>query len=340
MANDDDYTLYAYSPNKAPPILFAVLFSISTGFHIYQNFRYKSWLVTGALPWGGSLFIAGFIMREISAYNPHNLEVFIASLTLLYLAPPVYALTNYITLGRTLYYIPYLSPIHPGRVISTFIGLDAVIGAVTGNGAARVSNKSNTSEQIATGEALLKASILLQVISFLGFILLEVVFHRRCIEASILPPNVKADNVEAHKQSQRLQNVLNVMYVSGAIISCRHIYRAVETFQGYTGYLGSHEWPFYVFDGAFMAISAFIWNIWHPMRFLPRNNKIYLSKDGVTELLGPGWVDKRPFLITLVDPFDIMGFFLKRDKEKFWEREEQHTRVVKEESSQSSKELV
>ena len=89
-----------------------------------------------------------------------------------------------------------------------------------------------------------------------------------------------------------------------------------------------------------MAISAFIWNIWHPMRFLPRNNKIYLSKDGVTELLGPGWVDKRPFLITLVDPFDIMGFFLKRDKEKFWEREEQHTRVVKEESSQSSKELV
>ncbi|KAL9615049.1 MAG: hypothetical protein Q9167_000472 [Letrouitia subvulpina] len=339
MADDDEYTLYAYSPNKVAPVLFAVIFFVSTAYHVYQNFKYKSWKVTGALPWGGTVFVAGFVMHEVSAFYPHDLGIFIASLVLLYLAPPVYALTNYITLGRTLYYIPYLSPIHPGRVVTTFIFIDVVIGIVTGHGAANASNQDNSPSKQASGRALLKASILLQVFSFLAFIVLEVFFHMRCLKAQILPPKIK-ENETAKKQSKKLQNVLTLMYVSGAIISCRHIYRTVETFEGFDGYLFSHEWPFYVFDGAFMAISAVGWNIWHPMRFLPTDNRVYLSKDGVTELLGPGWVDKRPFLITLIDPFNLGGIFMRRDKDRFWEREHEHTKVGGDLVSQSSKEVV
>ncbi|KAL9589918.1 MAG: hypothetical protein Q9203_001273 [Teloschistes exilis] len=316
-----DFSLYPYAPSKVAPIILLAAFFLSTIHHIYLNIHYKSWKITGTLPWGGLLFIAGFALREVSAFDTHSLPLFIASTVLLLVAPPVYALTNYIVLGRTLYYVPYLSPIHPGRVISTFVGLDAVIGALTGNGGARVANADATPSDIQVGKDLLRASILLQVISFFLFVVLEYVFHRRCIRAGILAPKPNAD---ANKNAQKLRRILYLMYISSVIISSRHIFRVVDVWQGYTGYLEQHEWPLYVFDGAFMFANTVMLNIWHPMRYLPNDNKIYLGKDGVTERWGPGWVDKRPFLITFVDPFDIGGLCLKRDKEKFWDREEEH----------------
>lgn len=58
--------------------------------------------------------------------------------------------------------------------------------------------------------------------------------------------------------------------------------------------------------------------------FLPHSNRTFLSKDGVTELEGPGWVDKRPFLATVFDPFDLVGLIMGRDKTtKFWETEQE-----------------
>ncbi|KAI4125649.1 MAG: hypothetical protein LQ338_004141 [Usnochroma carphineum] len=316
-----DVSLYAYSPSKVAPIIFIVAFFLSTVHHIWINFRYKSWRVTGSLPWGGIVFIAGFAMREVSTFHPKDLNVFIASTVLILVAPPVYALLNYIVLGRTLYYVPQLSPIHPGRVITTFLGLDVIVGILTANGGARVANADATPEDIKAGRALLRASILLQVISFFLFVLLEYVFHRRCRKAGILDPK---PTVEATRNANKVRRVLILMYISSVIISSRHIFRAVDVWQGYTGYLETHEWPLYVFDGAFMFANALMLNIWHPMKYLPNDNKIYLSKDGTTERFGPGWEDKRPFLITLVDPFDIAGIFKKRDKERFWDHEDEH----------------
>ncbi|KAL8712878.1 MAG: hypothetical protein Q9220_003086 [cf. Caloplaca sp. 1 TL-2023] len=316
-----DFSLYAYAPSKVAPIILLVAFLLSTIHHIYLNFHFKSWRITGSLPWSGLLFVAGFALREVSAFDSKNLGVFIASTVLLLVAPPVYALTNYIVLGRTLYYVPYLSPIHPGRVISTFVGLDLVIGVITGNGASRVANVEATPSELRAGKGMIRASILLQVISFLLFVVLEVVFHRRCIKAGILAFNHRPTGT---KSASNLRGILNLMYISSLIISCRHVFRVVDVWQGVSGYLGTHEWPLYVFDGALMFANSLMLNIWHPMRYLPNDNKIYLSKDGVTERRGPGWIDKRPFMVTFVDPFDVAGLFLKRDKERFWDREEEH----------------
>ncbi|KAL8949697.1 MAG: hypothetical protein Q9222_004218 [Ikaeria aurantiellina] len=316
-----DFSLYAYAPNKAAPIILLVAFLLSTVHHIYLNFHFKSWRIAGTLPWGGLLFTTGFALREVSAFDPKNVGIFIASAVLLLLAPPVYALTNYIALGRTLYYVPYLSPIHPGRVISTFVGLDVVIGVITGNGGARVANTEATPSELSAGKAMLRASILLQVLSFLLFVVLEVVFHRRCIKAGILASD---HHTAAVKPASNLRGILQLMYTSSIIISSRHIFRVVDVWQGASGYLETHEWPLYVFDGAFMFANTLMLNIWHPMRYLPNDNKTYLSKDGVTERCGPGWIDKRPFLLTFIDPFDLGGIFLKRNKEKFWDREEEH----------------
>ncbi len=69
-----------------------------------------------------------------------------------------------------------------------------------------------------------------------------------------------------------------------------------------------------------MMLNSFLLNARHPMRFLPRDNKIYLAEDGVTEIHGPGYQDHRNFLVTIFDPFDVVGMMKGRNmKQKFWE---------------------
>lgn len=55
------------------------------------------------------------------------------------------------------------------------------------------------------------------------------------------------------------------------------------------------------------------------MRFLPKDFKVYLAEDGVTETEGPGYLDLRFFLIAMVDPFDLIGLAMGRHlKRDFW----------------------
>lgn len=274
------------------------------------------------MPWAALLSVAGFVLRVVSIYKDHDLGLFIAAVVLLLIAPsvsskssdvsklkecrPVYSLMNYIVLSRTLYYVPYLSPIHPGRVLSTFIGLDAIVAVLTGNGASRVANMRATVTDLKVGRGLIRASILLQMACFVGFIALEATLHRRLVNARLL--------------TSKLRTIIILLYASSAIIMVRNIYRVVDVWEGYTGYLEMHEAFFYVFDAAVMLANSVVLNVWHPSIYLPSDNKIYLARDGVTERQGPGWVDKRNFLLTIFDPFDIGGLIRRKDnKDKFWE---------------------
>ena len=73
-----------------------------------------------------------------------------------------------------------------------------------------------------------------------------------------------------------------------------------------------------------MIINSVLLNVRHPAQFLPRNNKIYLAQDGVTEIEGPGYEDKRQFLWTILDPFDIVGLMKGRDKgARYWDEQQE-----------------
>lgn len=64
------------------------------------------------------------------------------------------------------------------------------------------------------------------------------------------------------------------------------------------------EWYFWVFEAALMLANSVLWNARHPGRYLPTNKNIYLDKDGITEVEGENCEDQRPFLVTLIDPFE------------------------------------
>jgi hypothetical protein len=57
--------------------------------------------------------------------------------------------------------------------------------------------------------------------------------------------------------------------------------------------------------------------------YLPRSNKIYLAEDGLTEIVGPGYEDRRLWIITIMDPCDLAGLVAGRDKkDRYWETHE------------------
>lgn len=229
---------------------------------------------------------------------------------------------NYHILGRILYYVPYLSPLHPGRVLTTFGFLSMIIEALNGWGASYSANQSLTDSEMQAGHALIKTSLLLQIIVAACFIALSVTFHRRCSAQGI--------------HNARLSSPLLTLYTSMALILTRTIYRIVEYFSiaelkydkpGFDPAAMSpivrYEWFFYVFEAALMLCNCVLFNVFHPRRYLPKSNKIYLSQDGASEVMGPGYKDPRPFWQTLVDPFDIRGLVKGQSNQfsRFWEEE-------------------
>lgn len=273
------------------------------------------------MPWAALLLTAGFILREVGAFDYTSFPILIGQAVLIMSGPPVYAGINYLVLSRVLFYVPYLSPIHPGRVLTTFIALDLVCEVVIVNGVQKIVDARDNEHTREVGNALTKAGLLLQLSCFFLFACVAVTFHRRAIKAGVCSKNIKT--------------ILIVLYISSAIISARCIYRIVEYFEYGTGAISHSEVYFYIFEASIMLINTVMLNVFHPGRNLPRSNKVFLSRDGHTEVRGPGYEDKRPFLQTVLDPFDLIGLVTGQDKKtKFWDFPPEELARLDEENTQ------
>ena len=143
---------------------------------------------------------------------------------------------------------------------------------------------------------------------FLAFVSLIIVFHRRCIKANVFTHNVKV--------------VVYSLYLSAFLILIRNTFRTASFFYPPESTANSKEWIYWVLEVVPMLFNSYLFNVYPPLKYLPHNNKIYLAVDGKTEIEGPGMVEKRPFLLTLVDPFDLVGLITGQDnKNRFWEHD-------------------
>lgn len=214
---------------------------------------------------------------------------------------PLLELANYHILGRILYFVPYCTPLHPGRVFTTFAFLSTVVQVLNSLGVMYSSIMGLPTKTVDLGRALLKVSLLLQIIVAALFVVLATAFHHRCRKHGIRCRKVTAP--------------LATLYVSTALICVRTIYRIVEFWaiadleagDGGISPVVRYEWFFYVFEAVPMLLDCMLFNIFHPRRYLPESNKTYLDKDGLIEVDGPGYSDDCPLIMTLCDPFDLAG---------------------------------
>ncbi|KAI0876781.1 hypothetical protein GGS24DRAFT_450316 [Hypoxylon argillaceum] len=312
-------SIWFYAPNKGAAIFFSIAFFVTGAVHFWQAVHYHSWRLTGLYVLCSALFVGGFITRALGAFDYENIIKYIVSIVLSYAAPPLYELGNYYILGRILYFVPHCSPIHPGRVLTTFAAISTVIETLNGVGAAYVANRSLPQHIQNTGHTLFKIALLLQLVVIVSFVGLATVFYRRCRNNGI--------------NHTKVNQPLLTLYVSTALIFARTVYRTVEYFEIETvNYYAPdfdpsaqspiirYETFFYVFEAAIMLVNSALINARHPRRWLPQSTKLYLAKDGVTEIMGPGYKEDRGFVATLLDPFDVYGMLKGRDDAtRFWD---------------------
>jgi hypothetical protein len=126
----------------------------------------------------------------------------------------------------------------------------------------------------AVGVDLVEISLFIQLASVKVSMILLAIWHARVKRHSLL--------------TKKLKFVLVGQYVTAAFTIGRCVYRIVEFFEGTQGHLNTHEAYFYVFEAGFMLAVAYTLNICHPGRCFPRDMRVYLAKDGRSEVVGPG----------------------------------------------------
>jgi len=98
----------------------------------------------------------------------------------------------------------------------------------------------------------------------------------------------------------RMKVIMYELYASNFLILLRNCFRTAAFFYPWNSVANDQEWPVWVFEYVPMLINSCLMNIYPPAKYLPANHKFYLAVDGKTEIEGPGLIDKRPFLITVV----------------------------------------
>lgn len=108
---------------------------------------------------------------------------------------------------------------------------------------------SGTIDALHTGEKIIIAGLVVQLLFFGFFIITGVTFHVRI---------VRQPTPKLFAQSFPWERQLYALYVSSLLILVRCIFRLIEYAQGNSGYLISHEAFLYVFDAVLM-LATMIW---------------------------------------------------------------------------------
>ncbi|KAL4797773.1 hypothetical protein BDV19DRAFT_386809 [Aspergillus venezuelensis] len=289
MTNGDPilWSLYVYAPNKGAPIFFTIAYALAAGLHIWQCYRYSSFRLIGLYPLCGVIFTLGYALREYGAYNYLYREGDNGPLIGYILSQvPLLELANYHILARVFYYIPYLAPLPPARVLSTFGGLMILVEFLNALGVSLSSNPSSSSTQQNIGSNMTIAALSLQVVVIVTFGILAGLFQYKLQKSRI--------------SSRKVTIPLRTLYASMGMILVRCIYRLIEhaghttidindmeVLRGLTPVL-RYEWFFYVFEASLMLVNMVVWNIWHAGRFLPRGHLVYLGRDSVEAVAEEG----------------------------------------------------
>ncbi|BCS23574.1 RTA1 domain-containing protein [Aspergillus puulaauensis] len=266
-----DFQLYRYTPSQAAAGLFVALFSITTLYHAYQIGKARAWYFT-AFAVGGIFQIIGYICRIIAHNDKESIPVYSIQAILILLAPPLYAASIYMVLGRLITFLgaEHLSVVSVRWMTKIFVVGDVVAFLCQAAGGGVMS--SGTIENYELGEDITVGGLAVQLTFFSIFVVTCGIFHRRIRSNPTEQASALAARLRS-KTARTWETVLYGLYIASALILVRSIFRLVEYVQGNAGYLISHEVFMYVFDGALMWLTMVVMNFAHPSMILVGSQK-------------------------------------------------------------------
>ncbi|KAL1583112.1 hypothetical protein WHR41_08289 [Cladosporium halotolerans] len=266
MADGDspsEFKLYHYTPSKAAPVIFILLFLAITTQHTWQMIKHKTWFLTAFII-GGIFEIVGYIARAISARQApdYTLMPYIVQSLLLLLGPSFFAASIYMILGRLIVLVggQKHSIIRPKWLTKIFVVGDVLSFFVQSGGGGMLA-KASTPSSASLANNIVLGGLILQVLFFGLFVLVASIFHARmrgdltlCATASSLP----------------WSRYLWVLYVGSLLIVVRCVFRIAEYAGGQEGVLMGTETYLYVFDAALMVLVMVVFSVQHPRMIIGR----------------------------------------------------------------------
>ena len=202
--------------------------------------------------------------------------------------------------------------------------LSVIVESLTANGAANSAGTGRTPAQVRNGLNCLKAALIVQCFIEVFYFSLVASVEYKCRKAGNFPRQVRI--------------VCYTLYVTSLMLLVRCIVRCIEGFEaaachnkpsgppGHCGEVSTHEVYLWVFEIANITLFVIILAVFHPGKYLPRSSRIFLDPIDGTERVGPGFskADKRPLIITILDPFNVYGIVTGKGLKthEFWN--EQH----------------
>lgn len=247
-----DYYLWNYIPSLPAAIIFCVLFAIFSIAHSYRLYRKRQWF---CIPFviGGVLETIGYGARIGSHFGTASLIPYIIQNLFLLLPPAFFSASIYMVLKRTIVAVKGESySIIPVRWLTRLFVLGDVISFWTQGGGGGLMANASTSN---TGEKVVVAGLLIQVVLFGLFCVTAVVFHYRFKHYSVsFPLSTKIP----------WEKLLWMLYGVSLLIMVRSVFRVIEFAMGSDGYLLENEWTLYVFDAVLMFAVMVVFYIRYP----------------------------------------------------------------------------
>ncbi|EDP55316.1 hypothetical protein KXX58_005518 [Aspergillus fumigatus] len=273
MAGDGqiDFKLYRYTPSTAAASVFVALFFLTTIYHVYQLTRARAWYFI-AFVVGGFFQVIGYICRILAHNNKESVPIYSVQTILILLAPPLYAASIYMVLGRLIAYLraESLSMVSVKWMTKIFVTGDVIAFIMQAAGGGIMASGTISSYNL--GEHITVGGLCVQLVFFSFFIITCAVFHSRIRKFPTHEIIALAARL-SEKTSRTWETVLVGLYTASILILVRSIFRLIEYAQGNDGYLISHEVFMYIFDSALMFLTMVAMNICHPSMILVGSEK-------------------------------------------------------------------
>ncbi|RHZ63051.1 RTA1 domain-containing protein [Aspergillus thermomutatus] len=269
------YYVWKYVPSVAAAVIFILLFLAITSVHFWKSFRTR---VRFTLPFaiGGLFEFIGYAARAAAHDKTGKLMPYIIQSVFVLIAPTLFAAAVYMVLGRIIRSVKgeKYSPIRVERVTKVFVTCDVLTFLIQGGGAGMmaISNLSST------GQKIVLAGLVLQIVAFVLFIATATAFYRRIDHY----PTPAAVNGEIPWKRH-----LGSLFAISMLILVRSVFRVVEYGMGNDGYLLGYEWCLYIFDALPMFIAMVCFAIWYPADLQPFLVGSDTEMVGITEPQSP-----------------------------------------------------
>ncbi|KAI0053561.1 RTA1-like protein [Auriscalpium vulgare] len=262
---NDPYNPLGYiASNTLTGVALGLILSVAL-VQTFSMFKWGAWWML-AMVIGEYTFALGIASRIGLNKNPESQGIYIIEYLFVVLSPCAFIAADYIFLGRLARHLrsgKHLF-ISPNRITLVFVLSDVTTFLIQAAGGG-VSIGSTTQAGAETGSHIFLAGLVIQLLSFVAFTGVFIVFVLRVRRHE--PQEWAADADKPWYRDWRVLIPCLALSCTGIII--RSLYRVVELSQGFTGPIAQNEAFFYGLDTLPLWVAFSVFAPFWPGRFIP-----------------------------------------------------------------------